>query len=92
MKRELLQNVKVIPYTSGEILDRRGFLSAVIGIKVSNITGDPDTCKAILKIEHGDSVTGAFTPVTDEMIALGKTTMSETAGTLEGITVEKAFL
>lgn len=88
MKRELLQNVKVIPYTSGEVLDRSGFLSAVLGIKVSSVTGDPDTCKVILKIEHGDSAAGDFTSVTDEMIALGETTMSETIGTLNGIPVE----
>ncbi len=34
MKRELLQNVKVMPYTSGDVLDRSGFLSAVLGIKI----------------------------------------------------------
>lgn len=29
MKRELLQNVKVAPYTSGGVIDRKGFLSLV---------------------------------------------------------------
>ena len=28
MKRELIQNVKVQPYTSGAALDRTGFLSS----------------------------------------------------------------
>ena len=88
MKRELLQNVKVMPYTSGDVLDRSGFLSAVLGINVSSITGNPNTCKVVLKIEHGDSEAGDFAPVTDEMIALGETTMSETIGTLKGIPVE----
>ena len=30
MKRNLIQNVKAIPYTSGEVIDRTGFLSAVV--------------------------------------------------------------
>ena len=71
MKRELLQNVKVMPYTSGDVLDRSGFLSAVLGIKVSSITGNPNTCKVVLKIEHGDSEAGDFAPVTDEMNPCG---------------------
>lgn len=30
MKRELLENVKVQPYTSGDAIDREGYLSAVL--------------------------------------------------------------
>ena len=89
MKRELLQNVKVIPYTSGAVLDRSGFLSAVMGIKISSITGNPDSCKIVLKIEHCESEEEDFVPVTDTMVALSETAMSETAGTLKGITVEE---
>ena len=29
MKRELLENVKVQPYTSGDAIDREGYLSAL---------------------------------------------------------------
>ena len=36
MKRELIQNVKAIPYTSGEAIDRAGFLSAVCAVKAAS--------------------------------------------------------
>lgn len=39
MKRELLQNVKVTPYTSEDVIDREGFLSAVLGVLVGNQRG-----------------------------------------------------
>jgi hypothetical protein len=34
MKRELLQNVIVQPYTSGAVIDRSGFLSAILGASI----------------------------------------------------------
>lgn len=34
MKRELLQNVKVQPYTSGNAVDRTGFLSMILGCSI----------------------------------------------------------
>lgn len=34
MKRELIQNTKVQPYTSGEAVERNGFLSAILGAKI----------------------------------------------------------
>lgn len=89
MKRELLKNVKVMPYTSGDVLHRSGFLSAVLGIKVDSITGNPDACKLILKIEHGDDADGEFVPVEDPMIALGEIPMSDKAGIFTGIPVEE---
>ena len=51
MKRELIQNVKVQPYTSGAALDRTGFLSGVIGAVIGtagsltlSITHSDDHC------------------------------------------------
>lgn len=67
MKRELLQNVKVQPYTSGDILDRSGFLSAVIGASVA-AEGD-----LTVTAEHSDDGT-TFVPVTDKLIYPEKAT------------------
>ena len=59
MKRELFENVKVIPGGIGTVIDRDGFLSAVIGISASvdeNIK---------LKLEHADTETGTFEELED---------------------------
>lgn len=61
MKRELLQNVKVQPYTSGDVLERAGFLSAVIGAKVGAAGA------LTLTISHSDDGS-AFKTVTDELV------------------------
>ena len=42
MKRELLENVKVKPYTSGDAIDREGYLSAVLGVSLGAATGTPN--------------------------------------------------
>lgn len=67
MKRELLQNVKVQPYTSGDVLERAGFLSAVIGAKVGAAGA------LTLTISHSDDG-GAFETVTDELVFPDKKT------------------
>ena len=55
MKRELIQNVKVTPYTSEEAIDRDGFLSAVLGVLVGTPTGDVNIFNKItLKIKGND--------------------------------------
>ena len=51
MKRELLQNVKVQPYTSGDALDRTGFLSGVIGAVIGTAGG------LTLTVTHSDDNT-----------------------------------
>lgn len=61
MKRELLHNVKVQPYTSGDAVDRAGFLSAILGAKVSadgNLT---------ITVTHGDTEEAAEA-VTDKLV------------------------
>lgn len=78
MKRELLQNTKVQPYTSGTAIDRTGFLSAVIGATIG-------TAGALtLTVTHCDTATGTFTDVTDELIFPDKKTSNGayTTGTL----------
>lgn len=61
MKRELLQNAKVQPYTSGDVVERAGFLSAVVGAKVGAAGA------LTLTISHSDDG-GAFQTVTDELV------------------------
>ena len=58
MKRELFQNITAIPYTSGEAINREGFLSAVIGANVAS------GGTMIVKVEHSDDGE-TFVPVTD---------------------------
>lgn len=61
MKRELFQNITAIPYTSGEAINREGFLSAVIGANIAS--GGTMT----VKVEHSDDGE-TFVPVTDAMV------------------------
>ncbi len=61
MKRSLFQNITAIPYTSGDTIDRSGFLSAVIGANVAS--GATLTIKA----EHSDDGE-TFVPVTDKLV------------------------
>ncbi len=61
MKRELFQNITAIPYTSGDAIDREGFLSAVIGANVAAGTS------MTVKVEHSDDGE-TFAPVTDELV------------------------
>lgn len=59
MKRELIQNVKVIPYTNGDAIDREGFLSAVCAVKAA-AAGD-----MTVALTHSDTATGDFVAVPD---------------------------
>ena len=59
MKRELLQNVQPIPLVADEVIDRGGFLSAVLAVKPKS-SGDLS-----VKIEHGDAKAGPFTEAKD---------------------------
>ena len=65
MKRELIQNVKAIPYTSGDVIDRAGFLSAVVAVSAlaaGNVK---------LAVTHADASDGTFEAVTDERLVVG---------------------
>lgn len=61
MKRELFQNITVIPYASGDIVDRSGFLSAVIGANAAS------GAAVKITVEHSDDGT-AFEAVTDKRV------------------------
>lgn len=76
MKRELLQNVKVQPYTSGDALDRTGFLSGVIGAVIGTAG------ELTLTVTHSDDNT-TYVPVTDKLVFPDKQTEGGTFTTEE---------
>lgn len=61
MKRELFQNVLAIPCKSGDVVDREGYLSAVVGAVVGS------SGSMTLTVEHSDDGE-TFRPVTDERV------------------------
>ena len=74
MKRELIQNVKVQPYTSGAALDRTGFLSGVIGAVIGTA--------GALTITHSDD-NSSYEAVTDKLVFPEKQTEGGTFTTEE---------
>ena len=61
MKRNLFENIKVQPYTSGDAIEKTGFLSAILGGKIGT-AGD-----LTLTITHSDDGT-TYEAVTDERV------------------------
>ena len=61
MKRNLFQNVLVVPYKSGDAIDREGYLSAVVGAVVA------PGAEVKVTVEHSDDGE-TFVPVTDERV------------------------
>ena len=66
MKRNLFGNVKVLPCASGTVVDREGFLSAVIA---ANASAD-DTLT--FTVTESDSADGTFANVADEHVTMGR--------------------
>lgn len=73
MKRELIQNVKVIPYTSGNAIDHDGFLSGILAISVSAPTGSPTAAAIKVSITESETSDGTFTAVKDKNVVIGET-------------------
>lgn len=67
MKRNLFQNVKAIPYASGDVIDRTGFLSAVVAVSAA-AAGNVK-----LTFTHADASDGTFEAVTDECLFVSGT-------------------
>lgn len=65
MKRNLVQNVKAIPYTSGDVIDRTGFLSAVVAVSALAAGS------VKMEVTHADTATGTFETVKDERLVMG---------------------
>ena len=83
MKRELLENVKVQPYTSGDAIDREGYLSAVLGVSLGAATGTPTGITVKVPFTECDTESGSYTPVADKLVVPGKTTDDTGAVTIE---------
>jgi hypothetical protein len=83
MKRELLENVKVQPYTSGDAIDREGYLSAVLGVSLGAATGTPTGITVKVTFTECDTESGSYTPVADKLVVPGKTTDGTGAVTIE---------
>ena len=83
MKRELLENVKVQPYTSGSAIDREGYLSAVLGVSLGAATGTPTRITVKVTFTECDTESGSYTPVADKLVVPGKTTDGTGAVTIE---------
>lgn len=73
MKRALLENVKVTPYTSEDVIDREGFLSAVLGVLVGSPTGSPTGMSVKVTFTESDEESGSYTPVADKKLVLDHT-------------------
>lgn len=74
MKRELFENIKVIPGGTGVVIDRTGFLSAVLGANVAAA----GTLK--IKLEHSDAEDGEFKELDDQYAGV--------TGSLKAVDVE----
>ena len=83
MKRELLENVKVQPYTSGSAIDRKGYLSAVLGVSLGAASGTPTGITVKVTFTECDTESGSYTPVADKLVVPGKTTDDTGAVTIE---------
>lgn len=83
MKRELLENVKVQPYTSGDAIDREGYLSAVLGVSLGAATGTTTGITVKVTFTECDTEGGSYTPVSDKLVVPGKTTDDTGAVTIE---------
>lgn len=73
MKRTLLQNVRVVPYTSENVIKREGFLSAVFGVLVGKPTGTPDGITVKVTFIECNEENGTYTPVADDKLVLNHT-------------------
>lgn len=72
MKRELIQNVKVQPYTSAAVIDRFGFQSGILAVKVGTPTGSPTGLAVKLTLTECDTADGTFVAVADEAAVIDK--------------------
>jgi len=84
MKRQLLQNVKVLPVTSGTtVIDRDGFLSAVLGVTAA-AAGD-----IAVSVTHCDTAAGTFEAVKDDRMFGLNTTVGTGGAVSTSVTAAK---
>jgi hypothetical protein len=68
MKRELIENVKVVPYASGAVIDRDGFLSGIFAASVGSITGSPTAAKLKIAVTESDTSDGNYAACADPRV------------------------
>lgn len=64
MKRALFDTVTVLPFASGNVVDRTGYESAVLAVTVEA------SQTATIKVETADSTAGPYEPVKDSRIKM----------------------
>lgn len=81
MKRALIQSVKVTPYTSGDPIDREGFLSGILAVKVGSPSNSPTSMAVKLTITESDQQSDDYAPVKDKLVCVGNAPLDD-AGTI----------
>lgn len=77
MKRALIQSVKVTPYTSEDAIDREGFLSGILAVKVGSPSGSPTGMAVKLTITESDQQSAGFEPVKDKLVCVGNAPLDD---------------
>lgn len=77
MKRALIQSVKVTPYTSEDDINREGFLSGILAVKVGSPTGSPTGLAVKLTITESDQSGSGYAPVKDKLVCVGNAPLDD---------------
>ena len=81
MKRALIQSVKVTPYTSEHAINREGFLSGILAVKVGSPSGSPSGSPAgmavKLTITESDQSGTGYAPVKDKLVCVGNAPLDD---------------
>ena len=85
MKRALIQSVKVTPYTSEDAINREGFLSGILAVKVGSPSGSPTGLAVKLTITESDQQSPGFAPVQDKLVCVGNAPLDD-AGVISAST------
>ena len=71
MKRALIQSVKVTPYTSEDVINREGFLSGILAVKVGTPTGGPTGMAVKLTVTESDQDSTGFAADNEKLVCVG---------------------
>ena len=85
MKRALIQSVKVTPYTSEDAINREGFLSGILAVKVGSPSGSPTGLAVKLTITESDQQSTGSAPLKDKLVCLGNAPLDD-AGVISAST------
>lgn len=77
MKRALIQSVKVTPYTSEDAINREGFLSGILAVKVGSPSGSPTGMAVKLTITESDQSGTGYAPVKDKLVCVGNAPLDD---------------